>query len=462
MVKELTRGRAGKGALLLLILMVLIFTVPERAVATDPSGALTYQDTIDGLKISLNFAWTLLAAALVFFMQAGFAFLGAGLIRAKNTLNYMTKSYLDFSAAALSFWAFGFALMFGGSQLAPGLERGNLFFGTSGFFLSGTSYDVTTAMIWMFQMVFAATAATIVAGGMAERLKFQAYLLYSFVISALIYPIYGHWIWGGGWLAILPFGTGAKDFAGSSVVHAVGGFVALAGAWILGPRTGKYNRDGTPNPIPGHNLTYVIIGTFILFFGWFGFNAGSTLAATDLRISIIMVNTFLAGSVGAVVVIYLTYLMTGKADILLACNGALAGLVAITAPCAYVAPWAAVVIGAIGGLLMRMAVWFVEFKLKVDDPVGCIAVHGFAGLWGMIALGIFADGTYGGVKGLIAGEAGQLVSQLIASVTVVVWALGMGALTFLALKYTMGIRVSLEEELQGLDVLEHGIECYPR
>ena len=449
-------------------LAVMLLLIPIAARGADPSGEATFKDNIEGLKTSINFTWTLVAAFLVFFMQAGFAFLGAGLIRAKSTLNYLTKSYMDFSAGAISYWAIGFALMFGGSEIASGLGHGNTFFGTSGFFLYGKAYDVTTAMVWLFQMVFAATAATIVAGAVAERLKFQAYLIYSFVICAVIYPIYGHWVWGGGWLSdlssfltFLPEGTGALDFAGSSVVHAVGGLVALAGAVTVGPRIGKYNEDGTPNAIPGHNMLYVIAGTFILFFGWFGFNAGSTLAATDLRISVIAVNTFLAGSVGATVVIYLTYIRTRKADILLACNGTLAGLVAITAPCAWVAPWAAVVIGAIAGLLMMASVRFVEYKLKVDDPVGAISVHGTNGLWGILAVGIFADGTYGGVKGVIMGEWGQLMAQIITCITVTAWALITGFALFLILKHTMGIRVSPEEEIQGLDVHEHGIECYP-
>jgi len=443
------------------LLLVLSTAVVGYASGPDPGGQEAWRESIKGVEVSVNFTWTLVAGFLVFFMQAGFAFLGAGLIRAKNTLNYLTKSYMDFSAGALSFWAFGFALMFGGSFAAPGLAEGNGWVGFSGFFLSGAAYDVHTALFWTFEMMFAATAATIVAGAVAERLKFQAYLLYSFIVCALIYPLFGHWIWGGGWLAQLPWGSGAKDFAGSSVVHAVGGLVALAGAYMVGPRIGKFNSDGTPNPIPGHNLVYVVIGTFILFFGWFGFNSGSTLAATDLRISIIAVNTFLAGAVGAVVVIYLTYFTSGKADILLACNGALAGLVAITAGCAYVPPWAAVVIGIIAGLLMRLSVWFVEFKLKVDDPVGAVSVHATNGLWGTLAVGLFADGTYGGVKGLLVGETGQLLAQAIACGTVLVWSLGTGLLTFWLLKHTIGIRVSEEEELQGLDVLEHGIECYP-
>jgi hypothetical protein len=266
----------------------LLVVSASPAWAADPTGPATLKADPNA---PVNFTWTLVAAFLVFFMQAGFALLGAGLIRSKNTVNYLTKSYMDFSIAALSYWAFGFALMFGGSKLASGLEHGTPWVGLSGFFLSGPAYDVTTALYWFFQMVFAATAATIVAGAMAERTKIQAYLAYSFLVSALIYPIYGHWVWGGGWLANLPFGVGARDFAGSGVVHAVGGLLGLVGAAMVGPRIGKFNPDGTPNALPGHNMAYVVTGTFILFFGWFGFNPGSTLAATDLRISVVAVNT---------------------------------------------------------------------------------------------------------------------------------------------------------------------------
>ncbi|MBI2936388.1 MAG: ammonium transporter, partial [Chloroflexi bacterium] len=282
-----------------------------------------------------------------------------------------------------------------------------------------------------------------------------------FLIGALIYPIYGHWVWGGGWLSTLPFGAGAKDFAGSGVVHTIGGTVGLMGAWLVGPRIGKFNADGTPNQIKGHNLVYVVTGTFILFFGWFGFNPGSTLAATDLRISVIAVNTFLAGATGAVVAIYLSIMRTGKADIIAACNGSLAGLVAITAPCAFVAPWAAVVIGAIAPLVQQVAQNLVERKLRIDDVVGAFGVHAGAGIWGLLAVGIFADGTYGGVFGLVEGQGGQLVAQLIDIGAVLAWGLGTGFVLFWILKKTMGLRASREEELQGLDVPEHGIEAYP-
>lgn len=409
----------------------------------------------------VDFSWTLVAAFLVFFMQAGFAFLGAGLIRSKSTVNYMTKSFLDFCMAALSFWAFGFALMFGGSALATGLGEGNAFIGLSGFFLSGKAQADDTAMLWVFQMVFAGTAATIVAGAIAERTRITAYLAYSFIVGTLIYPIYGHWVWGGGWLSNLPFGAGAVDFAGSGVVHAVGGMVALAGAMMVGPRIGKFNADGTPNLIKGHNIPFVVVGTFILFFGWFGFNAGSTLSGTDPRIATIAANTLLAGATGAVTAMYVQMVRTGKVDIEMACNGSLAGLVGITAPCAFVAPWAAVVIGAVAALVMMASVVFVERVLKVDDPVGAISVHGAGGLWGLLAVGIFADGSYGGVAGLVAGQVGQLVAQLISMAVVTAWAFGTGLLLFWLIARTMGLRASREEELAGLDEPEHGVLAYP-
>ena len=440
---------------------VLLLLLTTMAMAGDPNGSGTYTDDIAGLKIATNFAWTLMAAFLVFFMQMGFALLGAGALRVKNTVNYFTKSYMDFSIGALAYWAVGFALMFGGSKLFAGLEEGNSIIGWSGWFLTGDAYDVSTMMFWMFQVVFAATAATIVAGACAERLKLQTYLIYSGIVTAIIYSIYGHWVWGGGWLATLPFGVGARDFAGSGVVHAIGGLVALAAIMLLGPRIGKFNKDGTPNALPGHDVGYIVLGTFVLFFGWFGFNPGSTLAATDLRISVIAVNTFLAGSAGAVLVCYWTFLKTKKVDIALTCNGALAGLVGVTASCAYIPTWAAVVIGLVSGLIVMYGIRFNEWVLKVDDPVGAVAVHGYNGLWGLLAVGIFADGTYGGVSGLIVGNTGQIVAQLIDIVTVAVWAFGTGYMLFGLLKHTVGLRASREEELAGMDISEHGYSAYP-
>ena len=391
---------------------------------------------------------TMMAAFLVFFMQAGFAFLGAGLIRSKNVTNYMTKSFMDFAIASLSFWAFGFAIMTGTS--AAGI------LGTSNFFLVDGSNDWQVYVDWMFQMVFAGTAATIVAGAVAERTKTQAYLAYSFMIGAIIYPLYGHWVWGGGWLGSLDaIGLpAAADYAGSGVVHAVGGFIALAGAVVVGPRIGKFNSDGSANELPIHSVPFVIIGTFILFFGWFGFNINS-----GSSIGLNAINTLLAGATGAVVALYITIVRTGQADILMACNGALAGLVGITAPVAHVDPWAAVVIGAIAAPIMMASVMFLENVLKVDDPVSAISVHGTCGLWGILAVGIFANGN-NDVNGLVGGEGLQIVSQLISMGVVLAWALVTGFAMFLLLKFTMGVRASRQEEEQGMDLAEHNQPAY--
>ncbi len=402
----------------------------------------------DKLDQGSNVIW-MAGAFLVFFMQAGFAFLGAGLIRSKNTTNYLTKSFMDFAIASLSFWAFGFALMWGTS--AAGIA------GTTNFFLTDAA-DGQTYVDWVFQMVFAGTAATIVAGAMAERTKTQTYLAYSFLIGAVIYPLYGHWVWGGGWLGNLPDLINlpaAADYAGSGVVHAVGGFLALAGAAVVGARKGKFNADGTSNIIPGHSIPFVVIGTFILFFGWFGFNIN-----TGDSIGLNAINTLLAGATGAVVALYIQLARTGKLDILMACNGALAGLVGITAPVAFVAPWAAVVIGAIAAPIMITSVGVIERVFKIDDPVGAISVHGVTGLWGILAVGIFANGN-NGVTGLISGNAMQIVSQLISMGVVLAWALGTGFVMFLVLKATMGVRVSDEEEDIGLDISEHAVHTYP-
>ena len=401
----------------------------------------------DKLDQGSNVIW-MLGAFLVFFMQAGFAFLGAGLIRAKNTTNYMTKSFMDFCTASLSFWAFGFALMWGTS--VAGIA------GSDNFFLTDAA-DGQTYVDWVFQMVFAATAATIVAGAMAERTKTQTYLAYSFLIGAIVYPLYGHWVWGGGWLGNLDFLglPAAADYAGSGVVHALGGFLALTGAAIVGPRIGKFNSDGSANVISGHNSTYVIIGTFILFFGWFGFNIG-----TGDTIGLNAINTLMSGATGAVVALYIQLARTGKMDILMACNGALAGLVGITAGVAFVAPWSAVVIGAVSAPIMIVSIGVIEKVFKIDDPVGAISVHGTTGLWGVLAVGIFANGN-NGVTGLLFGDSLQIVSQLISMAVVLAWALATGFAIFLVLKVTMGVRATQEEEMEGLDMPVHGIYTYP-
>ncbi|GBD84865.1 ammonium transporter NrgA [bacterium BMS3Abin02] len=440
------------------LVLLLIGLVPAGvARAADPTGASIIDlEGAPGIAavVAVNYAWTLIAAFLVFFMQAGFALLEAGSTRMRNAGSVFMKNFIDFCMCGLAFWAFGFALMFGGSALVSGLGDGNAFVGFSGFFLSGEANDVGTAAFWFFQMVFAATAATIVSGAMAERTRLDAYMAYSFLISALIYPIYGHWVWGGGWLSTLPFGAGAKDFAGSGVVHAVGGIAALVGALMVGPRRGKFDSDGRPRSIPGHNMGYVVIGAMILFFGWFGFNPGSTLAATDLRISVIAVNTFLAGISGAIVAYYIRLVRTGKADIPVTVSGAIGGLVAITAPVAYVDPWAAVVIGGIAGALVIGVAGFLERRLHLDDPVWAVACHGGAGLWGLIAVGIFANGVYGGVSGLIVGDKSQIIAQLISVVAVVLWTAVTSAIVFGLIKVGIGLRVSEADEIIGIDATE--------
>ncbi len=430
-------------------LLLVMVGLMAAGILTGYNLAFAQDVTSDADKLDQggNVIW-MVGAFLVFFMQAGFAFLGAGLIRSKNTTNYLTKSFMDFAIASLSFWAFGFALMWGTS--AAGIA------GTTNFFLTDAA-DGQTYVDFVFQMVFAGTAATIVAGAMAERTKTQTYLAYSFLIGAVIYPLYGHWVWGGGWLGNLEvIGLpAAADYAGSGVVHAVGGFLALAGAAVVGARKGKFNADGTANIIPGHNIPFVVIGTFILFFGWFGFNIN-----TGDSIGLNAINTLLAGATGSVVALYIQLARTGKLDILMACNGALAGLVGVTAPVAFIAPWAAVVIGALAAPIMMISVNVIEKLFKIDDPVGAISVHGTCGLWGLLAVGIFANGN-NGVTGLVGGDATQIVSQLISMGVVLAWALVTGFAMFLALKGTMGVRVSEEEEEVGLDVSEQAVHTYP-
>ncbi len=454
-------GRMVRTRRFWLALALLLVGVIPRGIAwadgPDPTGAATIDVAADpggAAVVAVNFTWTLIAAFLVFFMQAGFALLEAGATRARNAGSVFMKNFMDFCMGGLAFWAFGFAIMFGGSQAAPGLTDGNRFFGLSGFFLGGGANDVTTMMLWFFQLVFAATAATIVSGAMAERTKLNGYMAYSFLISAVVYPVYGHWVWGGGWLATLSFGAGAKDFAGSGVVHAVGGIAALVGAVMVGPRVGKFGPDGRPRSIPGHNMGYIIIGTMVLFFGWFGFNPGSTLAATDLRISVIAVNTFLAGIAGGVVAYYVQFIRTGRADIAATASGAIGGLVAITAPCAYVDTWAAVVIGAIAGVLVIVVAETLERRFHIDDPVWAVACHAGGGLWGLLAVGIFANGTYGDVGGLLSGDGGQIVAQVISMVAVVAWTAITSIVIFGFIRATMGLRVSEADEVVGVDASE--------
>ncbi len=424
----------------------LLLALPTVALAAgDANGAATLATDP---QAPITFIWMLVAGFLVYFMQAGFAMVEAGMCRAKNANNLMMKNLLDFVMGSLAYFAVGFAFMYGADK--SGL------IGMSGFFLTGDFYDVTKYRDFMFQVVFAATAATIVSGAVAERLKFNSYLIYSIVISAFIYPVYGHWVWGGGWLSQMGF----HDFAGSGVVHALGGFVGLAGAMVLGPRFGKYDKSGKPRAIPGHNIPMAAIGVFILWFGWFGFNAGSTLNGEDLRIAVIAVNTNMAAAGGAAAALIAIYIKTRVWDIGMALNGALAGLVAVTAPCAVISAPSAIVIGIIGGLLVVTSILLVE-NMGIDDPVGAFSVHGVNGIWGLLAVGLFADGTYADITGLFfGGGTEQLVKQLIGAGTVMAWAFVLGFATFKIMDMAFGIRVTPAEELAGLDLQEHGGPAY--
>jgi Amt family ammonium transporter len=417
------------------------------------SSVVLAEATAESNAIAINTMWTLIAAFLVFFMQAGFAMVEAGFTRAKNAGNIMMKNMMDFAAGSLAYWAVGFGIMFG---------AGTAFLGTSGFFLSAgnplTSGGLWQYAFWMFQVVFAATAATIVSGAMAGRTKFSGYIIYSFVISAIIYPIVGHWIWGGGWLSMLkvPF----IDFAGSTVVHSVGGWAALAGALILGPRIGKY-INGKSKAIKGHSLTLAALGVFILWFGWFGFNAGSTTAGTDLSIATIAVTTNLAAAAGALLAMIISWVKYSKPDIGMTLNGALAGLVSITAGTANVSPLSAIIIGAIGGVVVVFAVEFIDKILKIDDPVGAIAVHGVCGAWGTLAVGLFAQKAFGGINGLFFGGGfAQLIIQATGVIAVFIWTFGTAIVMFKIIDLIIGLRVSREDELKGLDLSEHGAEAY--
>jgi Amt family ammonium transporter len=505
--KKITGGDTVTKKRLVIIValsLVLVFAFAALAYAGDPSGAVTgtakdlavasagkklnMQSLADELghnKIAINFIWLIFGFSLVFFMQAGFAVLETGFTRAKNAAHTMAMNLVVFLIGVIAYYLVGFAIQFGGvGHLATLGGVGNLnglfeiakgwgIFGTKGFFGAGL-YDAGILAFLLFQMAFMDTAATIPTGAMAERWKFSAFVVYGFIIAGIIYPLFGNWVWGGGWLAMLgqnlSLGNGFLDFAGSSVVHAVGGFVGLAGAVVLGPRIGKFNKDGSPNAIPGHHIPMAVLGTVILAFGWIGFNGASTLSGGDFRLAIIIANTFIAGAAGGLVAMFIVWKIYGKPDVSMAINGLLAGFVAITAPCAFVAPWAALVIGIIAGFLVVGAVFFIERVLKVDDPVGAVAVHGVNGVWGVIALGIFADGTYGAgfngiatpVKGLLYGGYSQFLAQIIGAVTVVVFAYGAGYIMFKGIGAMMGgMRVSAEVELEGLDLPEIGVLAYP-
>lgn len=409
--------------------------------------------TLTQLQQGLDTVWVLIAAFLVFFMQAGFGMVEAGFIRAKNTCNILTKNFLDFCMASLGFFVVGYALMFG---------NGNGFIGTNGWLLMGLEDRVGTVPLfafWLFQAAFCGAAATIVAGGMAERMNFKAYLIYSFLISAVVYPIIGHWVWGGGWLS----GMGFADFAGSTVVHTTGGIAALIGTLMLGPRYGKYGIDGKPRAIAGHNIPLASLGVFILWFGWFGFNSGSTLSVANggLDIARVAINTNLAAALGGIAAIATVWIRFGKPDLSMAMNGALAGLVGVTAPCAFVEPWAACLIGVTSGVIVVFGVELLD-KLQIDDPVGAVPVHGMCGIWGTLCVGIFGKQELGlAHPGFIySGNPMQFGVQMVGSVATVAFVLLAMGIIFKLIDLAVGLRVSRTEELRGLDIGEHGMEAY--
>jgi ammonium transporter, Amt family len=420
------------------------------------------QDYVPTAQDYLNNIWVFIAGVLVFFMQAGFALVEAGLTRAKNVVNIFTKNMADAIVGILAFFATGFAFAFG--------ESGGWFIGTSNFFLNDLELSaipeggLSPATTFFFQAVFAATAVTIASGAMAERTKFSSYLIFSAVMCAFIYPVVVHWTWGGGLIADIQIGDAVySDFAGSGIVHMTGGIAAFMGALFLGPRIGRYDENGNPRAIPGHNIPFATLGVFILWVGWFGFNPGSELLADEF-VSTIAVNTMLAAAAGGFVTAMTIWLVAGKPDLAMIGNGVLAGLVAITAPVGAVTPVWSVVIGGVGGVLVVFSVLFFD-KIKIDDPVGAISVHGVCGLWGLLSIGLFAryDDAFLGREdaGLIyGGGVEQLAVQALMAVIILAWVSICTGLLFFVLKKTIGLRVSREEEIEGLDVLEHGLQGY--
>jgi Amt family ammonium transporter len=467
------------------MLMVLSLIGVAGTAAAQTGGR---QPEIDALTNSLNLAWVLIAGFLVMFMQAGFAMLETGFTRAKNAVNTMAMNLVIYPIGLIGFWLTGYGFMMGGVHAWPALGvstiphseisvtlNGHLYglLGFAKFALISVSHDPASIAMFLFAVVFMDTAATIPTGAMAERWKFSAFFVYGLFMSMFLYPLYGNWVWGGGWLSELGvnlgLGHGHVDFAGSSVVHMTGGFAGLAGAIVLGPRIGKFRRGGVIGLIPGHNLPMAVVGTLILAFGWFGFNAGSSLAASDPRIGVIAVNTMLASAGGALAALLYLWERHNRPDIAIACNGLIGGLVAITASCAFVTPAAAVLIGIVAGLIVVWSVLELERRFNIDDPVGAVSVHGVAGAWGALALGLFADGSYGEgwngvagpVRGWLYGDPGQFFAQLIGVGVNVVVVFGLSLVFFLIVERTVGNRVIAEVEWSGLDALEMGSEAYP-
>ncbi|QJT09865.1 ammonium transporter [Oceanidesulfovibrio marinus] len=447
-----SRITVHKSRLVLGMAVLGVLMAPGLALAQDAPEML--------LQSNANILWTLIAGVLVMFMQAGFACVECGFTRAKNAGNILMKNYLDFGAGAIAFFLLGFGIMFGTDVSGV--------FGSSGFALGGangaTPDGQWTLTFWFFQSVFAATSATIVSGAVAERTKFGSYIVISIITTALIYPVSGHWCWGSLWLGDAGAGWlegfGFIDFAGSTVVHSVGGWVGLAGALVLGPRIGKYASDGTARAIPGHNIPLASLGVFILWFGWFGFNPGSTTTA-DGTIGYIAVNTSLAAAAGMLGAMITVWLKHGKPDPSMTMNGVLAGLVAITAGCYELSPVGSIVIGAVAGMVCVFSVEFIDKVLKIDDPVGAVSVHGVCGALGTLGAGLLAAPGYGDAVGLFyGGSIDVFFVQALGVAVVFVWAFGVGFIAFSVVKAVMGLRASKEDEIKGLDLSEHGTEGY--
>ncbi|MEP0887894.1 ammonium transporter [Leptolyngbya sp. PL-A3] len=453
-------------------LTALIVLVSSTAVFAQDTPSV--EETVATLQVGLDTVWVMVAAMLVFFMNAGFCMLETGFCRQKNAVNVLSKNLIVFALSTIAFWFIGFGLMFGNGNGFIGWEGLTFLSGADNSPAIGDAYEgAYSALSWtgvplgakfFFQLVFAGTAATIVSGAVAERIKFVDFLIFSLLLVGVAYPITGHWIWGGGWLAKYGF----WDFAGSTVVHAVGGWAALMGAAFLGPRIGKYNEDGSPNALPGHNMSIATLGCLILWLGWFGFNPGSTMSVGDgSAIAHIAITTNTAGAFGGLAATITAWLLLGKPDLSMIINGVLAGLVAVTASCAFVNAGSAAIIGIVGGVLVVFAVGFFD-RLKIDDPVGATAVHLANGVWGTLAVGLFAAGPgdlyaegLGPATGLFfGGGLGQFIIQLVGTLAVGGMTVLVSTIFWIALKATLGIRVSPEEELMGLDIGEHGMEAY--
>jgi Amt family ammonium transporter len=436
---------------------------------------------------AVNLAWVLICGFLVMFMQAGFALLETGYTRAKNALHTMAMNLVIYPVGVIAFFLVGYAFMMGGVPRVPSLGGAAVdhhelaitlaghrlgLIGASKFALVSVSHDPASLAMFVFATMFMDTAATIPTGALVERWKFSSFVVYGVFVAALLYPLYGNWVWGGGWLSTLGssfgLGHGHVDFAGSSVVHLTGAMAALAGSLVVGPRLGKFRRDGTVAVMPGHNLPMSVLGTFILAFGWFGFNAGSTLAATDVQVAIIAANTLLASVSGAAGALGYVWVRHGRPDVGMTCSGLLGGLVAITGACAFVPVPAAALIGVVAGLLVVSGAELLERRFRIDDPVGAIAVHGVCGIWGTIAVGLLADGSYGEgwngvagpVRGLLFGDAGQLAAQLVGVTTNLIVCFALSLLFFRVVERLLGNRVSPEAEMSGLDATEVGSDAY--